>query len=161
VKRFALIPLCLACADPTGPVSAPTYQFGRVTASIDGRAWHSSYFPDSLVAFYDTTTGRLEIIGQEVRSGSWPTLLLVLPSEAVPGAYHLTSDALGRLGTWTPGLHESYVSAGAPNDSLWVEELDLVARTVRGAFQFVGAPFFTQTSVYIVGRFAGTVRLLP
>jgi len=150
----------LACDTATAPKATLQYKFGRVTALLDERPWQSSYFPDSLVGFYDTTTARLQIIGQEIRkTGLWPTLLIVIPAGATATAYPLTPDPSGRIAIWTPALHESYISAGSSVDSLWVEQLNLEARTVRGSFKFLGAPLYTQTSVYVVGRFEGTLRL--
>ena len=160
--RTSVFGLCalLACDGATAPRPTLDYEFGRVTALIDEHPWRSSYFPDSLVAFYDTTTGRLQIIGQEVRpQGVWPTLLLVLPSGATEGSFSLTMASSGQIGIWTPAIRESYTSAGVPGDSLWVEYLDVAAHRVRGSFQFLGAPVFTQTSVYVVGRFDGTLQL--
>ena len=160
--RTLLLCLCalLACDGATTVDPTLGHEFGRVTALIDEHLWRSSYFPDSLVGFYDTTTGRLQVIGQEVRpQGVWPTLLLVLPSGATEGSYSLTMASSGQIGIWTPAYRGSYTSAGVPGDSLWVEYLDVAARRVRGSFQFLGAPVFTQTSVYVVGRFDGTLQL--
>ena len=154
------VALLLACDSATGPRPTLDYETGRVTALIDAHPWRSSYFPDSLVAFYDTTTGRLQVIGQEVRpQGAWPTLIVVLPSGAREGSFGLTMTSAGQVAVWTPGIGAAYISAGVPGDSVWVERLDLAARRVRGSFQFLGAPLSTQTSVYVVGRFEGTLQL--
>jgi hypothetical protein len=135
-----------------------------VTARIDSRTWRSSYFPDSLVAFYDSTTGWLQIIGQEVGPGIWSTLLAVVPSGASIGSYHLTGNPTGRIALWTAGQYRSYISSGLPGDSLRIEELDIAGRTVRGSVRFVGAPLFpdrSQFSVIVEARFVGTLRMVP
>ena len=164
MKRLTWFATCLVatlgCDNATGPKPQLTYEFGRVTALIDERLWWSSYFPDSLVGFYDTLTARLQIIGQEVRPhGIWPTLLLVIPQGATQATYALADSSSGRIGIWTAGIREAYTSAGASGDSLWIEQLDVPGHQVRGSFRFLARPLYNQKAALVIGRFEGTLRL--
>jgi len=148
----------LACSDGLAP--EPAYVFGRVTARIDQAVWESSYFPDSVVAFYDPTGGHLQVTGQQVGPGQWPTLHLIIASGAAVGGFPLTGDLQQNNGQWLPGGLVAYVSSGAAADSVWIEQLDPTARVVQGHFRFTGRnPNGTQT-VQLEGRFLGHLDLV-
>jgi hypothetical protein len=104
------------------------------------------------------------VVGQEVGPGVWPSIFVVVPSGASIGSYQLTGNPAGRIAIWTAGLYRSYRSTGLRGDSLWIEELDVAGRTVRGSVRFVGVPVFAdrgQFSVMVEARFAGTLRMVP
>lgn len=157
----------------TGPEMEPEERFGAVTALIDGRAWVSSFFPDSGVAFYSPRIGgRLQITGQEVRSGVWPTLHLVAQVPPEPGRYAIGSYPGSVVGEWytsgeslRPRAAEptlaAYLSNGAAADSLVVEEWDTAAGVIRGHFQFTATQLRGHRTITIRGRFAGRVQIVP
>jgi hypothetical protein len=150
------------CAEPTGPTPPIAHEFGKVTALVNSRPWQSSYFPDSLIASYDIATGRIQVFAQERRAGVRPTVLLVVPSAATIGGYHLTNDSGGLFAIWVAGSHQTYTSSGFDGDSLWIEELDVATGTIRGSVRFVGLPVFADRSQFVVefiGKFAGAMRL--
>lgn len=158
----------LACSDSQGPNPPADYELGRVSALVDGTLWRSSYAPDSVVAFVDTSTGWLQIIGQDWRRGHEPsTLMILLPSTSAGSVYPLFAGDSGRVSLWAPASGGTYVAQGAPGDSIWIEQLDRGARFVRGSFRFRGVgpssprPGLEYTStVFIEGRFEGFVRLV-
>lgn len=148
----------IACNDSVAP--EPAYVFGRVTARIDQAAWESSYFPDSVVAFYEPSGGHLQVTGQQVGPGQWPTLHIIIASGATVGAFPLTSDLQLNNAQWFPGGPVSYVSSGAAMDSVWLEELDPTTEVVQGHFRFTGRnPNGAQTAK-LEGRFLGHMILV-
>ena len=165
---MALVP---ACESPVAPDSQPPERFGALTALINGRAWVSSYFPDSAIAFYGRSSGFLQLTGQEVRSGSWPTLQFFVRQGATAASYHI-GDPSGEVhGEWFTerrenrpralgGNLQAYFSTGATPDSLVIEELDLAGRRIRGRFGFAARELYGWQRVSIVGRFAGRVRVV-
>lgn len=157
-----------ACDAPTGPDPEPGERFGTVTAVVDGRTWTSSVFPDSIVAFFDTLSTQLQITGQEVRAGIWPTLHFFLRSGAAVGAHHLGSFASVAHAEWLRAApaarpHEpteqlqGYISAGYPEDSLVITEFSLATRRIRGRFFFTGAEPHGPGLVAVQGHFAGRI----
>jgi hypothetical protein len=86
---LAAICFVAACDNPTQPAVPPAEVFGSVTATVDGRSWTSSVFPDSTIGFYSHSLERFQITGQEVRSGGWPTLTVFLHASPIPGAYSI------------------------------------------------------------------------
>ena len=154
-----------ACSDSVAP--EPFYDFGRVTASLNpGGLWLSSYFPDSVVAFYEPVNGRLQIQGQEVRSASpWPTLQIFVGCRAQVGGYALSSSIrlIDNYGAWFSGrLGEdaNYSSAGVASDSVWLEEFDPATRIIQGRFHFRGRRVRGADSVEVEGRFRGHVSVI-
>jgi hypothetical protein len=154
-----------ACGDSVAP--EPFYDFGRVTATFNpGALWLSSYFPDSVVAFYEPVSGRLQIQGQEVRSiGSWPTLQIFVGCRAQVGGYALSSSIrmTDNYGAWFSGRVDeeaSYLSVGVDSDSVWLEQFDPAARLIQGRFHFRARQLRGTDSVEIEGRFRGHVTTI-
>lgn len=157
--------LAAACNTPTAPDGQPPDRFGAITAVIDGRQWISSYFPDSVIAFYDPATRELQVVAQEVRPGGWPTFRLQIRTGAAPGDFGVGAYGDSISGAWLvpqtaerPHSHEGvkgYLSTGTPGDSLVIEELDLPQRVLRGRFRFRARLLHSSSEVMLVGRFAG------
>ena len=148
----------LACSEGLAP--EPGYVFGRVTARVDQAVWESSYATDSVVAFYYPTGGRLQVTGQQVGPGQWPTLHIIIASGATVGAFPLTSDLQQNNAQWFPGGLVSYVSSGAAMDSVWLEELDPTTQVVQGHFRFTGRNPNGAQTVQLEGRFLGHLDLV-
>jgi len=160
MRSTALICLIgtLACSNDLAP--EPAYVFGRVEARIGQAVWESSYFPDSVVAFYDPAAGHLQITGQLVGPGQWPTLHVIIQSGATVGAFALTSDLQANNAQWLPGGSVFYISSGAANDSVWLEELNAQTRVIQGHFRFTGRNPNGPQTVPVEGRFLGHLSLV-
>lgn len=148
----------LACSEGLAP--EPGYVFGRVTARVDQAVWESSYATDSIVAFYYPTGGRLQVTGQQVGPGQWPTLHIIIASRATVGAFPLTGDLQQNNAQWLPGGPVSYVSSGAATDSVWLEELDPTTQVVQGHFHFTGRNPNSAQIAQLEGRFLGHMILV-
>jgi hypothetical protein len=143
-----------AC-DALGP-ELPEPAFGRIAGIIAEERWTSVLRSDSLVASYEPGTGFVRIVGTRPdRRGREATLALTIRTANPVGAFPFANIWRGPYGReeryalgavadyWHPvGEGAEYYflntfnSIGEPGDSLVIEELDLVARTIRGRFRF-------------------------
>lgn len=166
-----LLSATLACVSPVAPHHEPLERFGSVTALIGGRAWTSSFFPDSVVAFYEIGSGHLQITGQEVRPPSWPTMHFFVRRSAVAAPYHLGDAPSEVHAEWitpprqtrprgAPDGLEGFISMGGAQDSLIIEELDLGARRIRARFHFVARELHGPRLLSFTGRVAGRILVI-
>lgn len=155
-----------ACDSPTQPSSPPAELFGKVSVTVDGRLWTSSFLRDSTIGIYDQALGRLQITGQEAPSGPWRSLSIRLLAALAPGAYAIgSSDAVAhaqwfqrdpsRARSASRSSLRGFFSVATETDSLFIDEVDLAQRIIRGRFSFVAQEFRGTTRVTVHGRFAG------
>ena len=173
----------LTACELTGPTTSPAPQFGRITAVVFDERWISTLRPDSVVAYYDSETGRLQVFGLRPDSrGRDASLSLEVCGPPIPRAYPFASVWNGPYGPerlalgaaadfWLPvdlpgGGNEFFTavgfgSTGDPGDSLIVKEIDLKKGTIRGSFTF-GAKSAGGTYAFrAAGSFWGRVVAHP
>lgn len=174
--------LALAACELSGPGNPHDPDYGTITATVRGQAWTSEITTDSIVAWYNDSTGHLMIAGSRTDDAGDNTSLALLRcgslttghfgfAHTANGPFGYTALALGVVGSWTepmrvasPQVDEPFVfrelsSIGAPGDALVIEALDLDDMVIRGRFQFQAVSPLGYVQLQIAGRFAG--RIFP
>ena len=151
----------VGCADGTGPTPPLSYEPGRLVATVDGRVFRSNIAVDSAVGAFAPATQQLQLTGQQVATGFWPTIRITLQLQSGQTAVALVGDPHTVLAEWLPSLQAWYHSDSSPADSVWIDQFDLTQMTIQARFRFVATDHATGDRALVQGFVAGHLFLTP